>query len=84
MGWLVVLKALTALIAEIAATVRTRRLLAAGRAEAAADSLKEAIHALERARAAERDVRAGLDAEPGRLRDDDGFKRDEPGGADPA
>ncbi|GGB55217.1 hypothetical protein GCM10011316_29110 [Roseibium aquae] len=76
MGWLAVLKALSAFLAEIAATVRTRRLLAAGRAEAVAQSLTEAAHALERARAAEGAVRAELDAHPDRLRDDDGFRRD--------
>ncbi|MBO0346025.1 hypothetical protein J0X15_12395 [Roseibium sp. CAU 1637] len=76
MSWLAVLRALTAFLSEVATSVRERRLLKAGRAEAVAEILSDATKALQTARDAGERVRAELRAHPERLLDDDGFRRD--------
>jgi hypothetical protein len=75
MNWLTVLSALAKLVLVVLEMARERRAQGAGRAEAIAES---ASHALDLIRQA-RDVRlaaANAAADPDRLRDDDGFRRD--------
>ncbi|MEP2707793.1 MAG: hypothetical protein ABJQ71_15195 [Roseibium sp.] len=76
MQWLAALRAVAGFLREITALVRERQLLKAGRAEAIAETFKEAANALQHARNAEHAIRAELDAHPDRLHDDDGFRRD--------
>ncbi|WP_375455988.1 hypothetical protein, partial [uncultured Methylobacterium sp.] len=71
MSWLGLARALVALALAIAEQVRNRGLVEAGRAAEVADSLKVAHDRIDEALAARRAARA-RDADPGRLRDDDG------------
>jgi hypothetical protein len=75
MNWLTVLSALAKLVLTILEMARERQAQGAGRAEAIAES---ATHALDLIRKAHDARRAAADAaaDPGRLCDDDGFRRD--------
>jgi hypothetical protein len=75
MNWLTVLAALARIVLVILEMARERQAEGAGRAEAIAES---ATHALDLIRKARDARRAASDAasDPGRLRDDDGFRRD--------
>jgi hypothetical protein len=75
MTWLAALSALAKIVLAILEMARERQAEGAGRAEAIAES---ATHALDLIRKARDARRAAADAavDPGRLRDDDGFRRD--------
>lgn len=75
MNWLAVLSVLARIVLAILEMARERQAKSAGRAEAIAES---AAHALDLIRKARDARRAATDAaaDPGRLRDDDGFRRD--------
>lgn len=75
MNWLAALAALAKIVLAVLEMARERQAEGAGRAEALAES---ATHALDLIRKALDARRAAADsaADPSRLRDDDGFRRD--------
>jgi hypothetical protein len=75
MNWLTVLSALGKLVLTILEMARERQAQGAGRAEAIAESATHALDLIRKARDARR-AAADAAADPGRLRDDDGFRRD--------
>jgi hypothetical protein len=75
MTWLTVLSALARIALAIFEMARERRAKGAGRAEALAESATHALDLIRKARDARR-AAADIAADPGRLRDDDGFRRD--------
>jgi hypothetical protein len=75
MNWLTVLSALAKLVLTILEMARERQAEGAGRAEALAESATNALDLIRKARDARR-AAADAAADPGRLRDDDGFRRD--------
>jgi hypothetical protein len=75
MNWLTVLSALAKLVLAILEMARERQAEGAGRAEALAESATNALDLIRKARDARR-AAADAAADPGRLRDDDGFRRD--------
>ena len=74
MNWLTVLSALAKLVLAILEMARERRAEGAGRAEAIAESANHALDLIRKARDARR-AASDAAADPGRLRDDDGFRR---------
>lgn len=74
--WLELLKALLALAAGYLSFLQTRKLIAAGEAQAIAAALRAADEAIVKAKAARAGVVADLAAEPDRLREPDEFSRD--------
>ncbi|HXJ01291.1 MAG TPA: hypothetical protein VNH44_08700 [Micropepsaceae bacterium] len=75
MTWLGILKALVLAVGSFAAWLRDRQLIEAGRAEAIGANLKSVLDEIGAAEKARDGVRTALERDPGRLRDDDGFKR---------
>lgn len=75
MNWLTVLSALAKLVLVILEMARERQAEGAGKAEAIAESATHAVDLIRKARDARR-AAADAAADPGRLRDDDGFRRD--------
>jgi hypothetical protein len=75
MKWLAVLSALAKLVLVILEMARERQVKGAGRAEAIAESATHALDLIRKARDARRAAAAAA-ADPGRPRDDDGFRRD--------
>ena len=74
--WLDLLKALLALAAGYLSFLQTRKLIAAGEAQAIASALRAADEAILKAKAARHRVAADLAADPERLREPDEFSRD--------
>jgi hypothetical protein len=75
MNWLTVLSALARIVLAILEMARERQAKGAGRAEAIAKSATHALDLIRKARDARR-AAADAAADPDRLRDDDGFRRD--------
>jgi hypothetical protein len=75
MNWLAALSALAKLILAVLEMARERKAKDAGRAEALAEAATHALDLICKARDARR-VAADAAADPSRLRDDDGFRRD--------
>lgn len=75
MNWLGALSALAQVVLAILEMARERRAEGAGRAEAVAESATHALDLIRKARDARR-AAADAAADPSRLRDDDGFRRD--------
>jgi hypothetical protein len=75
MNWLAALAALARIVLAILEMARERQAEGAGRAEALTESATHALDLIRKARDARRAV-ADTAADPGRLRDDDGFRRD--------
>lgn len=75
MNWLAALSALAKLILAILEMARERKAKDAGRAEALAEAATNALDLIRKARDARR-AAADAAADPSRLRDDDGFRRD--------
>jgi hypothetical protein len=75
MNWLTVLSALARIVLAILEMAREWRAKGAGRAEAIAESATHALDLIRKARDARR-AAADAASDPGRLRDDDGFRRD--------
>jgi hypothetical protein len=75
MSWLTVLSALAKIVLAILEMARERQAEGAGRAEAIAESATHALDLIRKARDARRTA-ADAAADPGRLRDDDSFRRD--------
>jgi hypothetical protein len=75
MNWLTVLSVLAKIVLAILEMARERRAKGAGRAEAIAESATHALDLIRKAREARR-AAADTAADPARLRDDDGFRRD--------
>ncbi|APF36708.1 hypothetical protein BOQ54_04705 [Chelatococcus daeguensis] len=75
MNWLTVLSALARIVLAILEMARERQAKGAGRAEAIAESATHALDLIRKARDARR-AAADATVDPGRLRDDDGFRRD--------
>lgn len=76
MTWLALFRLFLSLADEVAALLRERQLIDAGKALARARHLDAARDALARAEAARAAVRRDLRERPQRLRDDDGHRRD--------
>lgn len=74
--WLQVLKALLALAAGYLSFLQTKKLIAAGEAQAIAKALRAADEEVAKAKAARNRVAADLAADPKRLREPDEFSRD--------
>ena len=62
-------------MASFAGWLRNRQLIEAGRAEAIASNLNSVLNEIAAAQLARDTVRADLERNPERLRDDDGFER---------
>jgi hypothetical protein len=75
MNWLAALAALAQIVLAILEMARERQAEGAGKAEAIAESATHALDLIHKARDARR-AAADAAADPGRLRDDDGFRRD--------
>ena len=75
MTWLGIFKALVIAAGSFASWMRDRQLIEAGRAEAIAGNLKAVLDEIAKADAARDAVRRGVERDPSRLRDDDGFRR---------
>lgn len=75
MNWLAALAALAQIVLAVLEMARERQAKGAGRAEAIAESATHALDLIRAARDARRDA-ADAAADPSRLRDDDGFRRD--------
>jgi hypothetical protein len=75
MTWLTALAALARIVLAILEMSRERQAEGAGRAEAIAESATHALDLIRMARDARR-AAADTAADPGRLRDDDDFRRD--------
>jgi len=75
MNWLAALSALAKLVLVVLEMARERQAKDAGRAEALAEAATHALDLISKARDARR-AAANAAADPGRLRDDDGFSRD--------
>lgn len=75
MNWLAALSALAQIVLAILIMARERQAKGAGRAEALAESATHALDLIRKARDARR-AAADAAADPSRLRDDDGFRRD--------
>jgi hypothetical protein len=75
MNWLAALAALARIVLAILEMARERQAEGAGRAEAIAEAAINALDLIRKARDARR-VAADAAADPSRLRDDDGFRRD--------
>jgi hypothetical protein len=75
MNWVTVLSALAKLILVVLEMARERQAEGAGRAEAIAESASHALDLIRKARDARR-AAADATADPDRVRDDDGFRRD--------
>ena len=75
MGWLGLVRAILGFLDTIGRALEQRRLIQAGEAKEAARALGEAIDVIEKANRARRDADRH-NADPSRLRDDDGFRRD--------
>jgi len=75
MNWLTVLSVLAKLVLVVLEMARERRAQGAGRAEAIAESATHALDLIRKARDARR-AAADAAADPRRLRDDDGYRRD--------
>lgn len=75
MNWLAALWALAQIVLAILEMAREREARGAGRAEALAESATNALNLIRKARDA-RLAAADAAADPSRLRDDDGFRRD--------
>lgn len=75
MTWLAALTALARIVFAILEMARDRQAEGAGRAEALAESAAHALDLIRKARDARR-AAADAVADPGKLRDDDGFRRD--------
>lgn len=75
MNWLAALAALARIVLAILEMARERQAQGTGRAEAIAESATHALDVIRKARDARR-AAADATADPGRLRDDDGFRRD--------
>jgi hypothetical protein len=75
MNWLTVLSALAKLVLVVLEMAHERRAQGAGRAEAIAESTIHALDLIRKARDARRTA-ADAAADPDRLRDDDGYRRD--------
>jgi hypothetical protein len=75
MTWLAALSALARIVLAILEMARERQAEGAGKAEAIAESATHALDLIRKARDARR-AAADAAADPARLRDDDGFRRD--------
>jgi hypothetical protein len=75
MNWLAALSALARIVLAILEMARERHAKGAGRAEAIAEAATNALDLIRKARDARR-AAADATADLGRLRDDDGFRRD--------
>jgi hypothetical protein len=75
MNWLAALSALAKLVLVVLEMARERKAKDAGGAEALAEAATHALDLIRKARDARR-ITADTAADPGRLRDDDGFRRD--------
>jgi hypothetical protein len=75
MNWLAALAALARIVLAILEMARERQAEGAGRAEAIAEAATNALDLIRKARDARR-AAADAAVDPGRLRDDDGFRRD--------
>lgn len=75
MTWLTALSAFARIVLAILEMARERQAEGAGRAEAIAESATHALDLIRKARDARR-AAANAAADPSRLRDDDGFRRD--------
>jgi hypothetical protein len=75
MNWLSALSALAKLVLVVLEMARERKAKDAGRAEVLAEAATHALDLIRKARDARR-ITADTAADPGRLRDDDGFRRD--------
>jgi hypothetical protein len=75
MNWLAALAALARIVLAILEMARERQAEGTGRAEALAESATHALDLIRKARDARR-AAADAAADPDRLRDDDGFRRD--------
>lgn len=76
MSWLGLVRALVSLALAIAEQLRSRQLIEAGQATEIAASLKLANDRIDQALAARRAAR-NRDADTERLRDDDGYRRED-------
>ena len=74
--WLDLLKALLVLAAGYLSFLQTRKLIAAGEAQAIASALRAADEEIAKAKAARNRVHADLAVDPERLREPDEFSRD--------
>lgn len=75
MDWLKVALALISGVSAFVSWLKERQLLEAGAAKEALMGLEISNAAIEKGRKARLDARADLERNPGRVRDDDGFKR---------
>lgn len=75
MNWLAALSALAKLVLVVLEIAHERQAKDAGRAEALAEAATHALDLIRKARDARR-AAANATADPSRLRDDDGFRRD--------
>ncbi|HEY4265162.1 MAG TPA: hypothetical protein VGM72_07585 [Micropepsaceae bacterium] len=75
MTWLGILKALVLGVGVFADWLRDRQFMEAGRAETIASHLESALDEIAKAQKARDAVYTDVMRDPGRLRDDDGFKR---------
>jgi hypothetical protein len=75
LSWLSLLSALIGLVGAVTRLMESRQLLEAGAAQAVLSNLRSSNELLEKALAARR-ARRVVDADPERLREDDGFRRD--------
>jgi hypothetical protein len=75
MNWLAALSALAKLVLVVLEMARERKAKDAGRAEALVEAATHALNLIRKARDARR-AAADAPADPGRLRDDDGFRGD--------
>jgi hypothetical protein len=75
MGWLGLVRAVLGFLDTIGRALEQRRLIQSGEAQAAARALGEAINVIDKANRARRDADR-RNADPSRLRDDDGHRRD--------
>jgi hypothetical protein len=75
MTWIAVVRAALGFLDMIGRALERRQLINAGEAQAAARALGEALNVIDKANRARRDADR-RNADPSRLRDDDGFRRD--------
>jgi hypothetical protein len=73
--WLALLKAVLVLAGALLSWMTQRRFLEAGRAEAIAAALTDALDEITRANAARTSLRDDVRRDPASLRGDDGFRR---------
>lgn len=76
MDWLALIVGLVKLLGAFTSWLHDRQMMSAGQAEQVASELKGQADALSKALAAREAVRSDLARNPGRVSDNDGFKRE--------